>query len=133
MLLFGFAIAPSLGCLLNIPSHLTSDFVVIMRLQTTLLALNFCVRIFSHLLYAHQRMDIINYGQILMLATGFVALWLCFVLRQGVFSLVWASFFSTVVATLLLFLACLRLRLIPFNFFSSKASKTHFVNLLSYC
>ena len=56
--LAGFCLAPVLSKLLAIPADLQSEFIALMRWQTTTLAFNFVIRIFSHILLAHQRMDL---------------------------------------------------------------------------
>jgi hypothetical protein len=48
-------IAPLLARLLAIPHGLEGQFIVLMRWQMANLAVNFAVRIFSHVLQAHQR------------------------------------------------------------------------------
>jgi O-antigen/teichoic acid export membrane protein len=129
----GFAIAPALGQLLRIPPYLQHEFVVLVRWQTGILAFGFFVRIFSHLLYAHQRMDVINYGQMLMLAVSFVAMWVFFAkFRQGVFSLVWGGALGTLSATLLVVIVCLWLQLVPSGIVSCRASWPQFVALFAY-
>src|ERR1041385_8094889 len=129
----GFAIAPALSGILRIPQHLDREFVLLVRWQAVILAFSFFARIFSHLLYAHQRVDVINYGQMLMLVVNFLAMWLFFAkFRQGVFSLVWAGALGTLVTTLLIIIVCLWLRLIPGRIFSCRASWPQFVTLFAY-
>jgi len=89
--LMGFLLAPLLAELLNIPIHLRADFISLVRLQVASLGFAFAMRIFSHVLTAHQRMDIINYGQMGALILNFAVQWCFFHARQGVFSLVWGA------------------------------------------
>jgi O-antigen/teichoic acid export membrane protein len=67
----GWFLAPLLSTLLKIPDGLESPFILMMRWQSTILALNFVLRLFSHLLHSHQRLDILNYIQIGSLAIAF--------------------------------------------------------------
>src|SRR4051812_28952300 len=67
----GFSLAPWLSDLLHIQkpgvaesAELRTEFIALMRWQTAALALTFVTRIFSHLLQAHQRIDIYNYSLI---------------------------------------------------------------------
>jgi O-antigen/teichoic acid export membrane protein len=109
----GCALAPLLASLLKIPPHLTPEFIGLLRWQALALALGFATRIFSHLLQAHQRMDITNYSQICTLGLNFVLLWVFFHAGFGVFSLVWALLISTTCGWLVGLAACWRLELFP--------------------
>jgi O-antigen/teichoic acid export membrane protein len=111
--LAGYALAPVLSKLLAIQPDLEGDFIKLMRWQSATLATGLVMRIFWHALLAHQRVDVINYSQILMLVTNFALLWLFFHIGQGVFSLVWAALLSSIGSALLPLVACWKLRLLP--------------------
>ena len=113
ILAVGTVLAPILAELLAIEPALRSEFIQLMRWQSLALALGVALRITSHLLYAHQRMDLVNYVGIGSLILNFALLWLFFQAGQGVFSLAWAGLLSSLVGSLTLLVACLRLRLFP--------------------
>src|SRR5437016_294644 len=74
----GFGLAWPLSDLLNITPDLKREFVFLLRWQSAALALTFALRIGSHLLQAYQRLDLVNYSQIVGLALNFALLWLFF-------------------------------------------------------
>src|ERR1043166_7107831 len=98
----GFVLAPPLSQLLAIPSDLQVEFVALMRWQMATLAVSFATRIFSHILQAHQRTDVVNYSQVALLGLGFVLLWSFFHAGQEVFSLVWTGLIGMVCSAALL-------------------------------
>src|SRR6266446_8395300 len=91
----GYALAPGLSQVLRIEEEFRTEFISLMRWQTTLLALSFLLRMFSHLLLAHQRIDIINYSQITSLLLNLALLWWFFRAGKGIFSMVWAPLLSS--------------------------------------
>ena len=109
----GAVIAPWLSRLLRIPAGLEQDFIALMRWQSATLALGFTTRIFSHLLNAHQRLDLYNYSQIANLFLQFGWLWWFFHAGQGVFSLAWSALAGTLGGAGGCFAACWRLRVFP--------------------
>jgi O-antigen/teichoic acid export membrane protein len=109
----GFALAPLFAPLFRVETALRPEFISLMRWQTVTLGLSFSTKIFGHLLQAHQRNDIVNYGQMFNLLLSFGLIWQFFRLGCGVLSLAWASLIVAVVGNLLLFLACRHLRLFP--------------------
>ena len=113
ILIIGFASAPLLSKLLAITVELEADFIRLMRWQCVTLALGLVMRIFNHLLLAHQRFDIINYSQIVTLAVNFVLLWYFFHAGQGVFSLAWSGLLASIAGTVVSLVTTCRLRLFP--------------------
>jgi O-antigen/teichoic acid export membrane protein len=109
----GAVLAPILAELLAIEPALQGEFVQLMRWQSLALALGVALRISSHLLYAHQRMDLVNYVGIGSLGLNFALLWLFFQAGHGVFSLAWAGLLSSFVGSLISLVACAQLRLFP--------------------
>jgi len=87
----GLIFANSFAQLMAIPANLRPDFIRLMYLFCGVVALGFATRIFSHLLTAHQRMDLVNYAGTLAPLVNFAALWVFFHFGFGVFSLVWAA------------------------------------------
>lgn len=113
ILLVGLGLAPMLATLLKVQPALQTEFIQLLGWQSAALALGFAVRIFSHLLNAHQRTDIYNYSQSFSLILHFILLWGFFAAGHGVLSLAWAGVLSGAVSGLLCFLACRRLKLFP--------------------
>jgi O-antigen/teichoic acid export membrane protein len=112
--LAGFGLAPFLSQLENIePADLQTEFIQLLRWQSTGLAVAFCTRIFNHLLQAHQRLDLISYNQIVTLALNFTLLWAFFHAGQGVFSLAWATLLSCLGGAVMALVSCLKLKLFP--------------------
>ena len=109
----GIAFAPLLASLLKIKSDLQSEFISLLGWQSVSMALVYGVRIFSHLLSAHQRSDIQNYGQVCGFGFNFILMWLFFKAGHGVFSLAWASLLTNIFGGLVCLVACLRLNLFP--------------------
>ncbi len=130
--LAGWFLAPLLSTLLDIPQDLRGQFIPLMRWLSTALALNFPLRLFSHLLQAHQRVDISNYAQIGTLAINFGLQWIFFHLGSGVFSLVWATLIGTVFGGLASCSATWKLRLFPDQGCWGEASWKHFLDLFLY-
>jgi O-antigen/teichoic acid export membrane protein len=106
-------LAPLLSHLLLIPENLRGEFVALMRWLGAMLAFSFSTRMFSHILQAHQRMDIVNYGQTLALGLNFGLLWMFFATQKGVFSLIWAQLISLACSVLIFLVACVYFRFFP--------------------
>lgn len=113
LLVAGLVLAPVLGRLLDIPADLRAEFVQLMRWQSTALAWALALRISSHLLFAHQRLDVINYLLMGTLGVNFALLWFFFHAGQGVFSLAWANLLSSVLGALVSLGVCGWLGLFP--------------------
>lgn len=132
VLFVGFCIAPTLATMLQIPGHLNTQFVSLLRWQSGLLALGFATKIFSHVLTAHQRIDLINGGQVVGLAINFLLLWIFFSLGQGVFSWIWANLLSTLANVVWVCALCLRLQVLPSANQWGRARWQHFRELFGY-
>lgn len=130
--LAGFALAPALASLLAIQPGLQGEFVALLRWQSAALALSFLLRISSHLLQAHQRIDIFNYSQMLALALNFSSLWVFFRLRQGVFSLAWSTLLGSLGGGIFSLLACWQLELFPPRGAWGRPSWQRFKELFAY-
>jgi len=128
----GWFLAPLLSTLLNIPGGLEGQFIPLMRWQSTIVALTFALRLFSHLLNAHQRLDITSYIQIAGLAITFGAQWMFFHRGTGVHSLIWATLLCTVSVGLTSWFAVWQLRFFPEKGAWGKASWKSFVELFMY-
>jgi O-antigen/teichoic acid export membrane protein len=102
----GLIFAGLFARLMAIPAHLQPDFILLMNLHCGVVALGYATRIFSHLLTAHQRMDLVNYAGTVAPAVNFAALWLFFHFGCGVISLVWAALCATLVNAVIQWIAC---------------------------
>jgi len=133
VLVAGCALAPGLCALLKqIPPELEGDFIALVRWQSAALALGFGTRIFSHLLNAHQRVDLFNYSQMVNLVLQFALLWWFFHVGQGVFSLAWAGLLGSAAGATVCLVACWRLRLFPPPGAWGRASWSCFREVFSY-
>jgi O-antigen/teichoic acid export membrane protein len=128
----GLVLAPILGGLLDIQPDLRSEFVQLMRWQTTVWALGFVMRISSHVLYAHQRLEMTGYIQTGGLALSFALLWSFFHANQGVFSLAWANLLTSLVAAAVSMVICWRLRLFPPAGAWGRPSRKYFREIFGY-
>lgn len=130
--LTGFAIAPILANLLKINPELQMDFIVLLRWQVAGLGLTFAMRIFSHILTAHQRMDIPNYSQIGAMAVNFSVQWWFFHAGQGVFSLAWGFIGGMLFNAGVSFIGCCTLPVLPAKGGWGRASWKYFEELFAY-
>jgi O-antigen/teichoic acid export membrane protein len=132
ILLVGLVFADSLATLLKVEAELRGEFLALLRLQCAVVAFGFATRIASHVLLAHQRMDLNNYAGTLNLLVAFVALWGLFHLGWGVISMAWAALAGTLVSTGLQSWWCCRLGLLPARGQWGRVSRAHFYALFGY-
>jgi O-antigen/teichoic acid export membrane protein len=125
-------LSPLLSDLLLIPESLRGEFIALTRWLGVMLAFNFSTRIFSHILQAHQRVDIVNYGGVVTLGLNFLLLWVFFAVHKGVFSLIWAQLISSVCGTVMCLVACLYFRLFPALGAWGRASWRQFREIFDY-
>jgi O-antigen/teichoic acid export membrane protein len=125
-------LASPLSNALRIPPEFRNEFIALMKWQGGVVGLSFGLRIFNHILQAHQRLDIISYSQMVSLALSFALLWIFFKSGHGVFSLVWASLISSFSAALICLTGCSRLKLFPAFGAWGRASWDHFKEIFDY-
>jgi O-antigen/teichoic acid export membrane protein len=128
----GFAFAPLFCNWLVSEPELQRSFIALVRWQSGILAFGLAFRVFSHLLYAHQRLDIANYCQMGMTTLNFFALWFFFRHQQGVFSLIWANLIGALGTAAIAFVVCWRLHLLPTSRQWGKASWQQFKMVFDY-
>ena len=128
----GFGLAPVFSHLLKMPVELEPEFITLLRWQSGTWALSFGLRIFNHLLLAHQRMDIINHSQSAIFPISFALLWGFFHAGQGVFSLVWTNLVSVFLTGAITLAACRRMGLFPSAGGWGRASWGHFREMFNY-
>jgi O-antigen/teichoic acid export membrane protein len=109
----GYLASPLLARLLDIPLELQHKFVVLMRWQSALLGATMATETLMHLLYSHQRYDVVNCAQPLsfMVMTG--VLWMALRLGSGVYSVLWANAAGLLLVRVVVIAACSKLRLLP--------------------
>ena len=109
----GATLSAPAGVLLNVPVEFRHDFVWIMVGQSFLTAINFGARIFSQLLYAHQRLDIGNHGASISTMLSLFVMWLGFLHGCGIYSFLIGQAFLVLAALAVNLGGCLRLGLLP--------------------
>lgn len=77
-----------IGGLLDLEGAYRVEFARLLAIQGWVLQMQFTFRIFAQLLYAHQRVDLWNYGQLIGLGLNFLTLWLGLEAGWGVLALV---------------------------------------------
>ena len=109
----GGALAPLLSKILQIPTHMTSTFTILIAFQSLILGVSIATKMFVHLLTAHQRYDISNYSQVAGFAMSFIVLWLGFRLGFGIYSLLLTAAAGFLISTAISIAGCSVLRLYP--------------------
>jgi len=128
----GLVFADSFTRLLAIPAALQLEFIHLVYLQCGVVALNFATRVFNTILFAQQRLDLINYIGTFGLAVNFVAMWFFFHLGFGVLSLAYGGLCATVIIVICQGLACKRLKLFPGRGCWGKASWPRFKEIFTF-
>jgi len=109
----GVALGIGLGPVVRIPEGFNREFMVLVIGQCGLIAGGFVTRIFTFLLSAHQRQDVLNYAQPVVFAGNFSVLWLCLASGIGVFSTLWAQLCGWALSTVIAIAWCFRLHVFP--------------------
>jgi O-antigen/teichoic acid export membrane protein len=129
----GMSLVWFMGPAFSVSLELDRPFLALMIGQIVLSGATFVSRVFAHILYAWQRMDISNYGQIVQLVAGLGALWAGFrFLHFGVMSLLFSAAVSWACALAWNVIICLRLGFWPRVGEWGSASRTQFRDLFSY-
>lgn len=132
VVLIGFFLAPLLADLMKIEPILQGEFIALLRWQVCGLGLAFATRIFAHILTAHQRMDITNYGQMGSMVVNFVVQWWFFSAGQGVLSLAWGYICGIFFNASLSSIACCLLPVLPAKGAWGRPSWHYFKDLFGY-
>jgi len=111
--LVGVLLAFVIGPLLRIPAMLEREFFWLVIGQAGVTALMFATRITGHILNAHQRFDVTNYGGALALVVNFGTMWWGFSHSLGVFSMLWGQAASVLAVVAVNLIGCSRLKLLP--------------------
>jgi O-antigen/teichoic acid export membrane protein len=132
ILLAGISLSTPSALLLKVPAELRHDFVWIMIGQSVLIAISFAARIFNQLLFAHQRLDIGNYGSTISTILCLALIWLGFVRGYGIYSFLLGQTVLILAALAVNLAGCLRLRLLPASGEWGTLSFSQFRELFAY-
>jgi O-antigen/teichoic acid export membrane protein len=112
----GLAIAPWLSHWLEVPARLQADFDRLYLWQLAAVGLSSVPRMFSHVLVARQRQDVVNN----VLSASFIAMyvtqWYAFSRGAGLLSLFWGNVAGLLVNSLVPWVAASRMKLLPESF-----------------
>jgi O-antigen/teichoic acid export membrane protein len=86
VVLAGTVLSTLAGSLLRVPVELRHEFVWLMIGQSAVLGLVFATRIFSHVLLAHQRLDVSNHGSSAFFILNLAVMWAAFAAGWGIYS-----------------------------------------------
>ena len=111
--LLGVILGLWLTDLFDVPAKFLRQFRWLIGGQSAVLGLTFAGRIFSFILQAHQRYDVLNYAQLGSFAVNLLVLWLAFSLDLGVYSLLAASAAGLIFTPLCALISSARLGFIP--------------------
>lgn len=113
ILLLGIASASSVVSLLGVPDNLHEDGVFLLKWLTVCFAFATLLKVFSALLYANKRLDIINCITGFVMVTGLLLMGIVLATGGGLRGLVWMFLLQSVTTAILQGLACWKLRLWP--------------------
>lgn len=113
VMLVGVVVALFIGPVLKVDEALQAEFTWLMIGQCILVGVGFFIRIFTHILTAHQRYDISNYTQSVLFVTSFLVMWICFKHGIGIKSVLWAQASGTFVVVAVNLYACAKLKFLP--------------------
>ena len=99
--------------LMRVPTEFIPAFRILVACQCILLGSFFVDRIFTGLLQAHHRFDLINYAQIAQFVLMLATQWIAFHLGWGVYSLLAATFISLLTGFLINVIWVMQLKVLP--------------------
>lgn len=117
---------------LNLPADLLKTFQWLMVGLCLMLAFTFSTRIFSHLLTAHQRFDVVNYSQVGLFGVNFLVQWLCFRVGFGVSSILYGNAAGWLLTAVVNGAACLRFKVFPTSGNWSKPTRQRFHEIFAF-
>ncbi|HEX5222717.1 MAG TPA: oligosaccharide flippase family protein [Verrucomicrobiae bacterium] len=113
VLALGSLLAQFAGGWLEIAPEMSPTLQWLLIGQCAVMALSSAFRTFSNVLSAHQRFDVVNYGQAIVLAFSLAVMWVGFACGLGAYSFLVAHAGATLIAVLINFVGCRRLGLLP--------------------
>ena len=132
IIMAGTALSLMAGSLLNIPMQLRGEFVWLMIGQAFLSGITFAARIFSQMLFAHQRMDVNNYGLCVSFFFGLAAMWIGFAEGLGIYSFLIGQAVMVLAGVAVSIIGCIRLELLPKAGEWGAFSRERFVELFAF-
>ncbi len=124
--------SPLLAAMMKVPAEYRATFIALMRIQGVITAFTFCTNPLGIMLNAHQRMDVVSWQGMFNLVASLGLLWLFLLKGCGIYSFVYASAITTVVAPGYLFWHCRRLGFLPRAGEWGKASWHQFKEVFLY-
>ena len=124
--------APVLAGLMNIPADHRGEFIALLEIQGAITAANFSLRPLGVILYAHQRMDLQSYADMLNLVAQLGLLVAFFLKGCGIYSFVYANAATLLLSPAWLLWHCWRLRFLPQAGEWGSASWKIFTEVFSY-
>jgi len=111
--LAGLLIALIIGPLLKVPVEFQGKFFWLLAGQSVVTAITMITRVFSLVLSAHQRYDIMNHAGSLSFVVNFGAMWACFASGCGVLSLLAGQFTGLLLTIAIGAWSCRHLGILP--------------------
>ena len=128
----GTALSFGLPGLMRVQTEYGRLFRILVAAQCVILGLFFVGRIFTGLLQAHHRFDLMNYSQIAQLIIGFGVQWIAFYLGWGLYSLLFSLLAISVTGFVMNMISVLRLELLPARGCWGKPSRGVFFELFAF-
>jgi len=128
----GTALSVGLPSLMHVPIEYGRIFRILVAAQCILLGVFFVGRIFTGLLQAHHRFDLMNYSQMAQLIIGFGAQWIAFHLGWGLYSLLISALAGSVTGFVINLVSVLRLELLPARGCWGQPSRVVFFELFAF-
>lgn len=116
MLCLGICFSLLAPKIFSLRGSLATDFRNVLLILTAVNSFSFSTRIFGAPLWAFQRMDVSNLFASLSLFTNFGALWLCFKMGWGVYSLAFAGVIPCLLIPFLTYIFCKKNKYYPLFF-----------------
>jgi O-antigen/teichoic acid export membrane protein len=113
ILVLGFAGSVFISTMLDLPDNLKQEFVRLLQWQCLIQAIGLCFQPVVHILYAHQRLDIINYFAVAQFGVSLGVLWLTLLNGAGIYSILWVNATAPILRSIIPGLVAWRLRLWP--------------------
>ncbi len=132
ILLLGGGMSFAMPSLMAINPTFHTTFLWLLLGQTLIVTLEFQTRIFVQVLFAHQRIDIMNGAQLSQFIVKILVLWLGFSSGWGVFSLLASHGAGWLMGAFFCGFSCGRLELLPARGSWGRASFRQFKELFAY-
>jgi len=128
----GILISMLAGPLLKVPVELRQEFFWLMAGQSVLLGVSFTTKVFSQILFAHQRLDIGNYSSIFFFFLSVAVMWAGFAGGFGVYSFLPGQAVIVLGSGIISISGCMRLGFLPQPGEWGKVTGARFRELFAY-